>query len=57
MILRNGPECKQGEKYLEFCHKDGEQVPGAQMAGLKKAPAWFLRKKERPVVFLGGLEG
>ena len=42
---------------LEFCHKDGEEVPGAQMAGLKKAPAWFLRKKERPVVFLGGLEG
>ncbi len=42
---------------LEFCHKDGEKMPGAQMAGLKKAPAWFLRKKERPVVFLGGLEG
>jgi len=43
--------------FLEFCHKDGEKVPGAQMAGLKKALACFLRKKERPVVFLGGLEG
>jgi len=50
--------------FLKFCHKEGEEVAGGQMVGLRGARVWFLRKPERSVDemrprvdFLGELEG
>jgi len=34
---------------LKFRHKKGEEVAGGQMAGLRGAAVWFLRKTERSV--------